>query len=61
MATSETATDPAVPLEAGAVEALASTFRGRLIRRGARTYDEEATAFPATRCATAGWSSISVA
>ncbi len=40
MATSNTATDSAVPLEAGAVEALASSFRGALIRPGDRTYDE---------------------
>jgi FAD/FMN-containing dehydrogenase len=40
MAMSKAATDSAVPLEAGAVEALASTFRGELIRRGARTYDQ---------------------
>jgi FAD/FMN-containing dehydrogenase len=40
MATSKTATGPAVPLDAGAVEALASAFRGELVRRGARTYDE---------------------
>ena len=33
-------TDPEVPLETRAVEALASTLRGELIRRGDATYDE---------------------
>jgi FAD/FMN-containing dehydrogenase len=35
-----TRTGPGVPLEVSAVEALASTLRGELIRRGDRTYNE---------------------
>jgi FAD/FMN-containing dehydrogenase len=39
MTASTTLTGPAVPLEAGAVEALASTLRGELIRHEDPTYD----------------------